>query len=509
MAALCCTCVVGGTFVCTGDDECASGRCEPAGFCSFPDDGCGSGRRYSEWAGDGLADACTPQSAEGTSTALADSDADGTSGAETTTFSPDLGPPAERNPSNIVCGNGMHEVGELCDDGNVQDGDGCNHDCVPSGGILWTVVEDGPNSGDDYAHAVAVLPGGDGVITGRYGANGGDLFVKGYAADTGAPRWSKLQGTSLTEEGRALATDGALRFYVAGFNSETETMGGGENLFTRAYQLDRESDPGVAWTKTFDDVIDGDDRLAAVAIRPDRGELLVFGFIRAPDDTTTYVRAYTLDAGDSAWNVGPDLDTQVAQIADEARGGVVTSEGRVFVVGTIVDPGVGGRSDGWLAELDVATSPSGVAFGPLVRFGTPDATDVVAAIAEAPDGTLVVGGHRGQRAFFARYDRELVELELVEPDAVAISEILALAIDGTGAIVTAGYTTSEAHGRDIEVVKYGPDAVRVWRDREDGSAGDDDVARGVAIAADDTILAAGSIRQSITGSDLWLRKYAP
>lgn len=49
-------------FVCAGDGECVdgsrSGTCEESGFCSFPDDGCASGKRFGEWAGGGLAGAC-------------------------------------------------------------------------------------------------------------------------------------------------------------------------------------------------------------------------------------------------------------------------------------------------------------------------------------------------------------------------------------------------------------------------------------------------------------------
>jgi hypothetical protein len=49
-------------FGCERDDQCAAasdpGRCEPAGFCSFTDGACQSGRRYDELAGDGLAGTC-------------------------------------------------------------------------------------------------------------------------------------------------------------------------------------------------------------------------------------------------------------------------------------------------------------------------------------------------------------------------------------------------------------------------------------------------------------------
>jgi cysteine-rich repeat protein len=32
----------------------------------------------------------------------------------------------------LSCGNGIPEPGEACDDGNMRDGDGCDHNCTPT-----------------------------------------------------------------------------------------------------------------------------------------------------------------------------------------------------------------------------------------------------------------------------------------------------------------------------------------------------------------------------------------
>ena len=51
-------------FACDDDDACengdAAGVCEPTGFCSFPDKQCDGGRRYGEFADDGLSRECVP-----------------------------------------------------------------------------------------------------------------------------------------------------------------------------------------------------------------------------------------------------------------------------------------------------------------------------------------------------------------------------------------------------------------------------------------------------------------
>ena len=52
-------CAAHGTFTCAQDSQCgAGGRCEPAGYCSFPDSTCGSGRRYDQYAGAGYESVC-------------------------------------------------------------------------------------------------------------------------------------------------------------------------------------------------------------------------------------------------------------------------------------------------------------------------------------------------------------------------------------------------------------------------------------------------------------------
>ena len=51
VVGLLCACNTTG-FVCEQSDQCGdSGTCEPIGYCSFPDDGCESGRRYGEHGG--------------------------------------------------------------------------------------------------------------------------------------------------------------------------------------------------------------------------------------------------------------------------------------------------------------------------------------------------------------------------------------------------------------------------------------------------------------------------
>lgn len=64
-------CLSSQSYVCGDDDACVSsagvGTCEATGYCSFPDAECGTGRRYAEFAGDGLAGLCVVEDGSSTS----------------------------------------------------------------------------------------------------------------------------------------------------------------------------------------------------------------------------------------------------------------------------------------------------------------------------------------------------------------------------------------------------------------------------------------------------------
>jgi hypothetical protein len=76
-------------FECASADDCADagvlGRCEPTGFCSFPDASCPSEHRYGDHAGDGLGGTCVPED-DGT-TGVADTGIDPSASTSPTSLS--------------------------------------------------------------------------------------------------------------------------------------------------------------------------------------------------------------------------------------------------------------------------------------------------------------------------------------------------------------------------------------------------------------------------------------
>jgi len=82
-------------FVCQNDSQCEDGNsvgiCEPTAGCSFVDLSCATGRRYGRLSSAKLSETCVP---------------------------------------SRLCGNGIVDKGEQCDDGNRVNGDGCTAGCV-------------------------------------------------------------------------------------------------------------------------------------------------------------------------------------------------------------------------------------------------------------------------------------------------------------------------------------------------------------------------------------------
>ncbi|MCA9650887.1 MAG: hypothetical protein KC501_13310 [Myxococcales bacterium] len=77
-------CITPQGYPCTDASQCIldgrQGRCEPEGFCSYPDDSCPSAQRFEARAGEGLAGECVEPGSSGSS-GTAGSDSEGSAGA--------------------------------------------------------------------------------------------------------------------------------------------------------------------------------------------------------------------------------------------------------------------------------------------------------------------------------------------------------------------------------------------------------------------------------------------
>ncbi|HJZ88255.1 MAG TPA: hypothetical protein VKN99_23940 [Polyangia bacterium] len=94
-------------FHCASDSACTRmgrpGTCEPSGFCSFQDSSCASGRRFDEFAGDGLAGQCVGAALDGAADRATGPDA-----------GIDAAPPDGPDPCAMVTCTGGTCVGGVC-----------------------------------------------------------------------------------------------------------------------------------------------------------------------------------------------------------------------------------------------------------------------------------------------------------------------------------------------------------------------------------------------------------
>jgi cysteine-rich repeat protein len=214
---------------------------------------------------DTLADSTTAHSTESPGDGDGDTTGDGDGDGDTTTGDGDGdgdGDPAE-------CGNGIVEVGEVCDDANPDDTDFCTSACTSPCGLEWIVEEVGvvtteedpggelavdadgnlvfgsqrttndarqawiakvdPTattmmwetaivgpSGDSFVGALDIADDGDVYVVGtRVGTDGDDIFAARLAGDTGTELWAidfdgMFDGSDDLGTGVALATDGVV-----------------------------------------------------------------------------------------------------------------------------------------------------------------------------------------------------------------------------------------------------------------------------------------------------------
>lgn len=115
-------------FDCDDDSQCVGGQCAAPGYCAFPDDGCVSGLKYGEHAGQGLGGDCVdPGDVDGGT----GESGTGESGTQETGSSTDTDPDTTSDTSDddpsAECGNDVIEPGEYCD-GPIPNGI-CRSDC--------------------------------------------------------------------------------------------------------------------------------------------------------------------------------------------------------------------------------------------------------------------------------------------------------------------------------------------------------------------------------------------
>ena len=334
------------SYACEDAQQCvvadAQGACEPTGFCSFPAGDCPSGRRYSPFAGDGLARTCV-EATSGTT----DGTEEGTATTDATTEST-----------------------------------GCATSC-PGGAWAWTLRDDslGPASG----HGIALVEDRL-LVTGALDidATTSQAFVASYVAATG----ERQSSHTLASDGSAIAVGSAIAagiapaYVVAG----SEVTDAGLRAFVARF--DAADEP--TWMHRFDTLVDDEYRGVGLA---DDGRFIVAG----RSGTAAIVHAFDAD-GVAVYT--RTITPMAPASAVGARAIAVSAGGTAWIAGARTT----GRqtSDVWARRLH----PDGGAALEFVHDDPASTPDVGRAIAALADGGFVVGGSVANEGWLARVAAE-------------------------------------------------------------------------------------------------------
>jgi cysteine-rich repeat protein len=218
-----------------------------------------------------------------------------------------------------VCGDGVLDDGEACDDGNDAPEDGCEA-CQPVAHVDWTVELAGDAGDHDRAHDVAITPDGTILVVGYQDGNAGVRRPVIVALAPDGSVLAKYVHPTDTDlgiyESIVVAADGS--YYVAG------TMTIAPNTATSATLHKFSPDHTLEWTHDQAGP-DGNASGRGVALADDA---VYTAGAENGVPTRMFVRRHALDGGAIEWEWnGPDPE------ADAGARAVAVAGERVIVVG--------------------------------------------------------------------------------------------------------------------------------------------------------------------------------
>jgi cysteine-rich repeat protein len=472
-------------YPCSDDAQCTrageAGFCESVGYCSYPDAGCDSGRRFGELAAEHSGQCTTEAVATGSSTDAGPGPGESDVGESTqgATSSSDTGASESTGPlPQPVCGDGVVEGDEECDELDMVDGDGCNTDCVRSGSPRWSAVV-ASGSGDDRLFGLTQLVVGDVVAVGFVqGASSRDVLIVRYTPDGQEVQRVIHDVEGGQDEAEAVVQGGTGRVYVCG----RATIGG----------------TLLPWVARWDAPLDGE---------PDyQGE--VPGATGLCQDVA-YVQssAIVLAGGNfgTAWTyVFGDGNLANGQLA------TATGEGDNIFKEAVRAPDAAAYVAGQVADLGVVYRPiSSADLGmPLVQTTE---TVQLQSMAVSSD-TIVVGGLLQNAPtvddlWVSAYELDGTERWRYVGDHGAIDEVEDVAIDPAGNVYAIGHVVSDFPDR--WVAKLDPAGALVWERRDYAGSEGDDRGRSIEVLPDGDLVVVAEITGEDGDLDGWIARLAP
>lgn len=383
------------------------------------------------------------------------------------------------------CGDGIQNGTEACDDGDDIDGNGCNVNCVVSGTVLWTVTYDGPDHGPDAARGVAVDVDDAIIVTGAVSTAGNSsAWVRKYTP-SGAAIWTEVFPS---------ANDDSFAGPVVTLSNGDIVFGGGFDTANAPTSPDawlrRISSLGApVWTRTHASPQGHWDAVADVDI-DDNGYLYALftegnrGFVRKYDPEGAELWSRFLDDSIRPWALATDANGGSVVVGNDGSGVGFTphitrldSDGQVEwsqdleeysnsyfttvdvdAVGNIVAGLLSVASDNRLVFFDPAGTSIGAVFPHVTDPGV--RTESVVLLA---DGQIIAGGVKGADAhlWVTRYSADGDELWTYTYNGddwgYGIDTVTSLTVDSSGNVIAVGFIQDVAATiQDVWVTKFAP-----------------------------------------------------
>jgi cysteine-rich repeat protein len=410
---------------------------------------------------------------------------------------PDMGVP-EPDPG---CGNGIVEaveLDELCDDGNLVDGDGCSAACIPSGTLidqsLWPAepphgvgvdlakTDDGyvalaRRFGDDDVGSTAVVLGldPDAVVTWSGSAAGAtaqqDVWPEAFAVDpTGV---IVAVGVIVHDQ----VGDDLLEPWIGRF----------------------EPDGTPTWS--FSEPTAPAQRYFGVAIAPS-GDPIAVGSREIEDGTfRLVVRRHAIDDGAMVWELVDADDTGESAALSAA----ITNDGELLVAGWRAAPS--GR-DLWLGRFD----EDGVKLDD-TGFAEPLTSYYANALAIDASGDAIICGSvvraSAQNALIGRFTLGAADpkvwMQRIEPPGPGASGCGGLAIDDEGRVAIGGYAFDADESYEHMFARLSADGEILWTGRLGEHMGYSyDATAAIVLDSAGDIVAVGTSEDAADDTRVWI-----
>jgi cysteine-rich repeat protein len=356
--------------------------------------------------------------------------------------SDDGDPPDPSAGHESACGDHLLDAGERCDDGNANDGDGCEADCTHTPGtIVWTSTWDA--YGDDVGEAIAVDGDGATVVVGTsetgFFSNDEQFWVGKFDVE-GEGVWYEVLPELDGNAPKAVDIDSQGNAVVLGTNAALAD----DHLWLRKY----DADGAAIWTADVHGGAPGeDDRGDDLVVDGDEG-IVVLGRVTT-DITRLWLRRYDAD-GNPEWTITED-DFVGGEVAIAADGSIVVN-GQSAGVATIRRYDGADGAQLW-SHSDAAFGGS---FGRIALDGTGGfaLTRTVDGTVDASDDDIWVG----------RYDANADELWTLTLDGDGDWDRgFGIATDADDNILVTGqWTTMNGYTGEIPTIKIDPEGTVTW-----------------------------------------------